>query len=97
MCVVCGAPEPFGIGLCARCGPAQKRGDVYVFADTHADRAGVTERLRDLIGAPIETSDGRAATRGRRALIQLPAPLAEQVAGRLSDVGVGARAVRPNV
>jgi hypothetical protein len=91
-CVVCDAPEPFGIGLCARCGPAQRRGDALVFADNHA---GDRNRLRQLIGAAIETREGRAALRGRRALIQLPAPLAEQVAIHLSEGGVGARALQP--
>jgi len=93
-CVVCGAPEPFGLGLCARCGPSHRRGDAFVFTDAHTDHAGVSERLRDLIGAPIETREGRAAARGQRALIQLPAPLAEQVAMRLCDAGVGARALQ---
>ncbi len=91
-CAACGGGEPFGIGLCARCGPSHAAGDRLVFVDVKnaSERRSLRERFDVMLGG---LPGLRPAASGRRALIRLPAALADRVTQQLGHEGVRARAI----
>lgn len=78
-CAVCGALEPFGLGVCPRCaGRSSASDDVLIFVDRPSRGSGVVHRavleiLADRIGAETGTAGREAAARGERPLLRVPA------------------------
>jgi hypothetical protein len=93
-CAICGGPDVFGLGLCADCSVSDPRADSLVFVRRSArgeDRVTTRERLAELLGGLLDTADGRAAARGERALLRVPADLANHAVHALEQRGVPAR------
>ncbi|MDH3457222.1 MAG: hypothetical protein OER90_10315 [Gemmatimonadota bacterium] len=100
VCVICGAPEPFGLSVCPACGgTAQAVGDTLIFVKPTEAR----HDMRHVLGALEPLLAGRAHREGRdlvaaghRALIRVPAAAAERVVRRLAlhDVPAVARTAR---
>jgi hypothetical protein len=94
-CVICAAPEPFGMGVCPRCaGRASDSDDVLVFLDRPsrgATRALVLDTLADRIGSGSTAAAREAAARGERPLLRVPAEAAARVVDLLAGHGLLAR------
>lgn len=95
-CVACGRPDLVGLGLCPECGGAGQRDDSLVFirrAASAEDRRDAAERLVPILGERAATPDGRAALRGDRALLRVPAIVAPVVVDSLEARGIPARKI----
>jgi len=93
-CAICGGTDVFGLGLCAECSVSDPRADSLVFVRRSArgaDRMAAGERLAQMLGELADTADGRAALRGERALLRMPADLANHAVHALEQQGVPAR------
>lgn len=96
-CVVCGAPEPFGLTVCARCGGAAPGvADTIVYVRRirpGGDRAATLQILDEMLGSRAAEAGSRLSTMADLPLLRVPAPLASRVIDRLEDHGLAARAV----
>jgi serine/threonine-protein kinase len=96
-CVLCGAPEPLGLIICARCGGATPGPDdtlVVLRRPVSAlEHEEAPRRLASLVGARGQSGAGRAAARGERALLALPRSAAPRVVERLMARDLPARAM----
>ncbi len=94
-CVLCRAPEPFGIGVCPRCAHRAGGGDdVLVFLDRTTPgraRRAVRETLEERIGAGASGAGRDAAVAGERPLLRVPAQAGARVLELLEAQGLPAR------
>lgn len=97
-CVLCGAREPFGIGVCPRCARRGAEGDdVLVFLERTTPgpaRRAVRETLEDRIGAEATPGGRAAAAAGERPLMRVPAEAGVRVLELLEAHGLPARTER---
>jgi len=95
-CALCGAPEPFGVGVCPRCARRTGgRGEVLVFLERTTPgpaRRAVREALEDRIGALVSGAGLDAATAGQRPLLRVPAEAEARVLELLDAQDLPARA-----
>jgi len=92
-CVVCGASEPFGLGVCPRC--ARRAGgedDILVFVEqtsAGSPRRALLELLADrLPGASVARH--QSAAEGQRPLLRVPAAAGGRVVDLLAEQGIPA-------
>jgi predicted Ser/Thr protein kinase len=94
-CLLCGADEPLGLGLCTSCSGATARAlDRLVLVErpvSTAEREHTRQRLRALTGTTESSSALDAAARGHRAVARVPLAGAERVLERLAAEGITAR------
>jgi serine/threonine-protein kinase len=97
-CLLCGADEPLGLGLCSGCsGSAPQALDRLVLVvppTTPAEQEHTRQRLRALTGPAAKGGALDAAARGHRAVARVPLAGAERVLERLSAEGITARIAR---
>lgn len=97
-CLLCGADEPLGLGLCSGCaGAAPQALDRLVLVErpaSRAEREHTHTRLRTLTGTSVPREALDAAARGERAVARVPLAGAERVLERLSAQGISARIAR---
>jgi hypothetical protein len=100
VCVICGAPEPFGLSVCPACGgTAQAVGDTLIFVkptEARHDTRRVLDALEPLLAGHAHREGRDLLAAGHRALIRVPAAAAEGVVRRLAlrDVPAVARTAR---
>ncbi len=96
-CALCGEADPFGLGLCVRCGGTSPHAaDRAVLVNPPpggADRERVRQAVRELLGGRVDGSVSDSAARGERALLRVPASSTGTVLEHLAARGVPARAV----
>jgi hypothetical protein len=96
-CALCGEADPFGLGLCVRCGGTSPRAaDRAIMVTPPAprqDRERVRQAVHELLGARVHGSLADSAARGERALLRVPAASTGTVLEHLAARGVPARAV----
>jgi hypothetical protein len=94
-CAVCGAMEPFGLGVCPRCaGRSSASDDVLIFVDRPSREAThrvVLETLADRIGAETSAAGREAAARGERPLLRVPAEGSARTIEQLGAHGLPGR------
>jgi len=94
-CVLCRAPEPFGIGVCPRCARRAAGGDdVLVFLEWTTPgpaRRAVRETLEERIGTGASAASRDAAAAGERPLLRVPAEAGARVVELLEAQGLPAR------
>jgi hypothetical protein len=94
-CVLCRAPEPFGIGVCPRCARRAAGGDdVLVFLEWTTPgpaRRAVRESLEERIGTGASAVSRDAAAAGERPLLRVPAEAGARVVELLEAQGLPAR------
>src|SRR5881396_1601660 len=96
-CLVCGTPDPFGVGVCPGCrGDSRGGADMLVFVERpssgSAQRA-MAEALAALHGSEATGATARSAARGERPLLRVPAAAAGRVVATLDARGIPARTV----
>ncbi len=97
-CVICGAPEPFGLSICPACGgTAQAVGDTLIFVkptEVRHDTRRVVDALEPLLAGHAHREGRELVAAGHQALIRVPAAAADAVVRRLAlhDVPAVARA-----
>ena len=94
LCLLCGGPEPLGLGLCTGCRADGKARDTCIVVDSRAGSAGrdqLQERLASLAGHA--TASARDAARGHRALLAVSAGAAPRLVEQLAVRGIPVRAV----
>lgn len=93
-CVMCGAAEPFGLGVCPRCARrADAADDVLVFVDPPAARAP-RRAVRDALEGRLPSTSSTAHQSllgGERPLLRVPRGAGERVVELLADHGIPAR------
>ena len=93
-CVMCGAAEPFGLGVCPRCARrAEGSDDVLVFLDPPAARAP-RRAVRDALEGRLPSASATAQQSllgGERPLLRVPRGAGERVVELLADHGIPAR------
>ena len=94
-CVLCRAPEPFGIGVCPRCARRAAGGDdVLVFLEwttPGSSRRVVRETLEERIGTGVSAAARDSAAAGERPLLRVPAEAGDRVVDLLEAQGLPAR------
>jgi predicted Ser/Thr protein kinase len=94
-CLLCGADEPLGLGLCSGCaGAAPQALDRVVLVErpvSAAEREHTHVRLRNLTGTVATPGALEAASRGERVVARVPLAGAQRVLERLSAEGISAR------
>ena len=94
-CVVCDAPEPFGLSICPACGgSADGAGDTLVFVKPEGsrdERRRIGERLEPLLDGRTHDAERGLVAGGHRALIKIPKAAADTVVRRLAARGIPAR------
>lgn len=95
-CVICGAPEPFGLSVCPACGGAAHAvGDTLIFvkpSESAADRQRVEEALEPLLEGRTHRAERGLVAAGHRALIRIPAAAADTAIRNLAQRGIPALA-----
>ena len=93
-CVLCRAPEPFGIGVCPACARRAGDGDdVLVFlerATPGSARRSVDEALDERLGTVASPAGRAAAAAGERPLLRVPAEAGSRVVELLEAQGLPA-------
>ncbi|HEU5219223.1 MAG TPA: serine/threonine-protein kinase, partial [Gemmatimonadales bacterium] len=96
-CALCGEADPFGLGLCVRCGGTSPHAaDRAVLVTRPAGRAEgerVRQAVHELLGGRVDGSLADAAARGERVLLQVPPSSTGTVLEHLATRGIPARAV----
>src|SRR6266550_3711401 len=94
-CVLCRAPEPFGIGVCPRCARRAAGGDdVLVFLEwttPGSARRAVRDTLEERIGIGASAAVRDSAAAGERPLLRVPAAAGARVVELLEAQGLPAR------
>ncbi len=97
-CLLCGADEPLGLGLCSGCaGAAPQALDRLVLVDpptSSIEREHTHTRLKALTGTIATPQALDAASRGHRAVARVPLAGSERVLERLAAEGISARIAR---
>lgn len=96
-CLVCGAPEPFGLGVCPQCSGASAEGaDTLVFVERTSRgtaRRAMADALAVLLGPGMPAAGRQSVARGERPLVRVPAAVAPPVIEMLALHDIAARAV----
>jgi predicted Ser/Thr protein kinase len=96
-CALCGEVDPFGLGLCVRCGGtsphAADRAIVVCPPASRGDRERVRLAVRQLLGGRVDAGAATAAAAGERTLLRVPAASTGTVLEHLAELGIPARAV----
>lgn len=96
-CALCGEADPFGLGLCVRCGGtsphAADRAILVCPPSDRIERERVRQEVHELLGGRVDGSLADSAARGERALLRVPAGSTGTVLEHLAELGVPARAV----
>ncbi|HSD32402.1 MAG TPA: serine/threonine-protein kinase [Gemmatimonadales bacterium] len=96
VCAICGAKDPFSLGVCPRCaGRASGATRTLIFVDgPRRARSGdaVREILADRIGTETSAAGRDAVARGERPLLRVPAEAADRTVEILESHGLVARA-----
>lgn len=96
-CALCGESDPFGLGLCVRCGGtsphAADRAILVSPPAQRADRERVRRAVQDLLAGRAEREPADSAADGLRALLRVPAASTGTVLEHLAGLGIPARAV----
>jgi predicted Ser/Thr protein kinase len=96
-CALCGEVDPFGMGLCVRCGGtsphAADRAIVVRSPATREDRETVRRAVQQLLGGRVDAGAANAAAAGERTLLRVPAASTGTVLEHLAELGIPARAV----
>ena len=97
-CLLCGADEPLGLGLCSGCaGAAPQALDRLVLVDpptSRIEREHTHTRLKALTGTAMTAHALDAAARGHRAVARVPMAGSERVIERLAAEGISASVAR---
>lgn len=97
-CLLCGADEPLGLGLCSGCAGATPQAlDRLVLVDpptSSIEREHTHLRLKALTGTAAAPQALDAASRGHRAVARVPLAGSERVLERLAAEGISARIAR---
>ena len=95
VCLVCGAAEPFGTGVCPRCSGAAREPGTLLAVEPVSDpaaRAHIERTLAALFaGTGRSPSAVRDAARGHKPLVEVAPRLAARVVQRLAARGIPAR------
>ena len=93
-CVMCGAAEPFDLGVCPRCARrADGADDVLVFVDpptARTPRRAVRDALEGRLPS-VSSTGHQALLGGERPLLRVPRAAGERVVELLADHGIPAR------
>lgn len=96
-CALCGETDPFGLGLCVRCGGtsphAADRAILVQPPSGRIERERVRREVHELLGGQVDESMADSAARGERALLRVPAGSTGTVLEHLAELGIPARAV----
>ena len=96
-CALCGQAEPFGVGVCVRCGGSSPHAADRVIVvrppPRGREREEVRMAVRELLGDRVDAGAADAAALGERALLRVPATSTGTVLEHLAGRGVPARAV----
>lgn len=96
-CAVCREPTPLGLVVCSDCGGTSRLvADRLLFVDPPSpahERATLSTQLASLVGPSSDRAELRAASRGEKALVRLPAGTVDQVIQHLGSAGISTRAV----
>jgi hypothetical protein len=96
-CALCGEADPFGLGLCVRCGGTSPRtADRAVMVTPppgRSERERVRQAVHELLDGRVHGTLADSAARGERALLRVPASSTGTVLEHLAGRGVPARAV----
>ncbi len=94
-CVICQAPEPFGLSVCPSCGGAAHGvGDTLVFvkpAGAQRERQQIAAALEPLLDGRAHREERRLVAGGHRALIRVPRAAAEAAVRQLAGRGIPAK------
>jgi predicted Ser/Thr protein kinase len=96
-CALCREADPFGLGLCVRCGGTSP--DAADFAivvrppRSRRDRESVRGAVHQLLGGRVESNAADAAAAGERVLLRVPKTSVDSVLEHLADRGVPVQAV----
>ncbi len=97
-CLLCGADEPLGLGLCSGCAGATPQAlDRLVLVERPVSATEMEHthtRLRALTGPAVSRQAIEAAARGERAVARVPLAGADRVLERLAAAGISARISR---
>ena len=96
-CALCGSADPFGLGLCVRCGGTSPhnadRAIVVRPPSDRQERESVRVAVNDLLGGKVDAGAANAAAVGERMLLRVPATSAGTVLEHLAGIGIPAKAV----
>src|SRR6185437_2601117 len=94
-CVLCGGPDPLGLGLCPACGGSTGIADTLIFLQRTrgAARQTTAARLGELLPATISPEDRLAAARGERPLFRVSRVGSERLMEQLGRRQLPGRAV----
>ncbi|HTO72834.1 MAG TPA: serine/threonine-protein kinase [Gemmatimonadales bacterium] len=96
-CALCREIDPFGLGLCVRCGgtsPSAAECAIVVRPQgTRSERESVRMAVHQLLNGRASTEAADAAAAGERALLRIPAASESTVLEHLAGHGVPAQAV----
>lgn len=96
-CALCSEVDPFGLGLCVRCGgtsPHMAECAIVVRPPaTRGERETVRLAVHQLLGARVDGAAANAAAAGERTLLRVPAASEATVLEHLAGHGVPAQAV----
>jgi len=103
VCLLCGAADPFGLGLCGSClgpgshdrRPANERLLFLERGDDRNHRQDIADQLSDIVGDDRSQSDVSAALCGDLPLARVPAAVADRAARRLRESGLPIRITHP--
>ena len=96
-CVLCGALDMMGVGVCASCSNASEGADAFVFFErprSAEERDRVLEATIDLLGDDTPTRVIADVARGTRPLVRVPASSRPRVVEVLAARGIRANVVR---
>lgn len=97
LCALCGEADPFGLGLCVRCGGTSPRAaDRAILVrppSGRAERERVRLAVHELLGGRVDRSLADSAAEGERALLRVPAASTGTVLEHLAERGIPARGV----
>jgi hypothetical protein len=96
VCAICGATDPFDLGLCPGCGGGPvSAGDTLVFVQasgTAADTRRVAGALEHLLHGRAHVSETHLVAGGHRALLRVPETVAGSAVAHLARHGIPAEA-----
>jgi hypothetical protein len=96
-CALCSEVDPFGLGLCVRCGgtsPHMAELAIVVRPPgTRGEREAVRLAVHQLLGGRVDAAAVNAAAAGERTLLKVPASSESTVLEHLAGHGVPAQAV----
>ncbi len=96
-CALCREADPFGLGLCVRCGGTSPEAADFAIVvrppGPRADREAVRGAVHHLLGGKVDSSAADAAAAGERVLLRVPQSSVDTVLEHLADRGVPVQAL----